>query len=63
MEAFDATVDTLIERRRATPNQYDDFLTTMERKRIVSYQPLRGWLVGGLPHFALPHESPTLAPF
>jgi hypothetical protein len=29
----------------------------------VSYQPLRGWLVGGLPHFVLPHESPTLAPF
>lgn len=29
MDAFDATVDTLIEERRANPGQYDDLLTMM----------------------------------
>ncbi len=32
MDAFDATVDTLIEERRANPSQYDDLLTMMLEK-------------------------------
>jgi cytochrome P450 len=32
MDAFDATVDTLIEERRANPGQYDDLLTMMLEK-------------------------------
>jgi len=32
MDAFDATVDTLIEERRANPDQYDDLLTMMLEK-------------------------------
>jgi cytochrome P450 len=32
MDAFDATVDTLIEERRENPGQYDDFLTMMLEK-------------------------------
>jgi len=32
MDAFDETVDTLIEQRRANPGQYDDFLTMMLEK-------------------------------
>lgn len=32
MDAFDATVDTLIEQRRANPSQYDDLLTMMLEK-------------------------------
>ncbi|MFA1610812.1 cytochrome P450 [Halobellus rubicundus] len=32
MDAFDATVETLIEERRANPERYDDFLTMMLEK-------------------------------
>jgi cytochrome P450 len=32
MDAFDTTVDTLVEQRRANPDQYDDLLTMMLKK-------------------------------
>lgn len=32
MDAFDETVDELIEQRRANPARYDDFLTMMLQK-------------------------------